>query len=193
MSAELLANPLTGQLLLKYSFCSFEFEQVWRSWLEALNERGHNVPVTSRQFVKMIEGQSQLVLYRLRTRHIVSVGEGYRLEWEYDDDEPALELCSEFIDLLVHHANFDWSQRFRQKRIPRRFRKARVRNRRRLLKELQLASLSVPGAFPVELADDGICDTHGQHGRCCFCYRQRYWEQRAQQALGKADQTTLTV
>lgn len=189
-----LAEPWIGLLLVDLTIYECEFEEVWRSWLEMLNEKGHNLPMTSSQFLEMIEGVTRRPKEtNTRPRRLVSVNGKVNLEREYNHQEPAYELCREFEHLTISEAQEkgDWPY-YRHgdghegfhtylRRVPRSFRKAKAREKKELLRAQRSRSM-MPGTFPTESEHDALCEVHwtvldyGRYcGRCSAWKNKKAW------------------
>lgn len=182
-----LAKPWVGLMLVEFTIYEYEFEEVWRSWLEMLNEKGHNLPVTSYQFLKMVSGiTANSHTSFQRPRRLVSVDDEVQLKWEYNPRESAYELCREFKYLITSGPRWygwpyseDYTSSYHQ-RVPRSFRKAKVREKKALLRAQRRSTM--PGTFPTESEHDTLCEIHWTAltygGKCKLCLGWKHRQDR---------------
>lgn len=167
-----------GQLLLGMSVQECDLQGTIDAWLHLISQRGLDTTTAVGQLLASIPQSTTLGHMWKRKRYIEASDEGIICRWKYDERERAVELSREFECLLLNQyftdRIFTWPHMFtpwRQRRTPRRFKKAR-RHRLTRLQDGFGSELHIPGSFPVEAEEPNhLCDLHCQPLPCFLCRR----------------------
>ncbi|GAB7349109.1 hypothetical protein MBLNU459_g8058t1 [Dothideomycetes sp. NU459] len=162
-------------------------------WLQVLSYFGYDVNAYLARLCEWIESGSVREKWSRPRRFVVNRGESrVSWEWEFDHQEPALELCKEFQSLLLHDQSDPWQEPYAEFyeiesycRFPRRIRKAaKHEHLKAVRRKAKSGSRQLPGAFSCDafgLGDEWYDDRCLDHLQlqseepwgCYLCTRKR--------------------
>lgn len=180
-----------GLWIFQSTVYAYDSGHAFSVWLHDVQRRGMEVEIICRGLFEMLRDEGWDFCFSpdkdMRSRLLV-IGSGTaRWEWQHDESEEAFELCQEFEDLLLHDAwiyddnharelNGSWPYHhpwpFVFQRVPRRFRRQLARERATMQRIGPSRGSMIPGTFPEDLDNDGLCDVHYQSLPCPICSKR---------------------